>query len=183
MKTIYYTAATLDGYIADENHSLDWLFQFGTEDPTYEEFIKDIGAIAMGSSTYEWVLKNDTFADPANPKPWVYSQPTWIFTSRTLPTVPNADIRFVKGDVRPVYDEIRQAANGKNLWLVGGGELVGQFHDHGLLDEMIITMTPVMLTKGAPLFTRRISKPPMEIVSVRHIPKDFVQLHLKVAKK
>src|SRR5687768_8342070 len=83
MKTQYYTAVSLDGYIADENHSLDWLFQFGGEDPTYNTFIKDVGAIAMGSSTYEWVLRNDLLADPDNPKPWPYSQPSWIFTSRT----------------------------------------------------------------------------------------------------
>ena len=81
------------------DHSLDWLFQFGSEDPSYKDFIKDIGAVVMGSSTYEWILKHDTFADPEKPKPWMYKQPAWVFTSRTLKTIPKADIRFVKGDV------------------------------------------------------------------------------------
>lgn len=182
MKTIYFTSASLDGYIADENDSLDWLMQFGNEDPTYNEFIKDVGAIAMGSSTYEWVLNHDTFADPQNPRPWPYDLPCWIFTSRSLRTVPDADVRFVKGDVQPVYDQMRAAAKGKNIWIVGGGELAGQFHDRGLLDEMILTLTPVMLGKGAPLFPRRITKPPLKVAAVTPLAGGFVQLKLEIAK-
>lgn len=180
MKAIYYTASSLDGYIADPNHSLDWLFQFGGEDPSYHEFIKGIGAVVMGSSTYEWILKHDTFADPEKPKPWMYKQPTWIFTSRSLTTIPNADIRFVKGDVRPVYEQMRESAAGKNLWVVGGGHLAAQFHEHGLLDEMIITMAPVILAAGAPLFTSSIIKPPLRVMSVKPYPEGFVQMHLEV---
>lgn len=182
MKTTYFTATSLDGYIAGPNHSLDWLFQFGSEDPSYHEFIKDIGAIVMGSSTYEWILKHDTFADPQNPKPWMYQQPSWVFTSRSLKAVPDADIRFVKGDVRPVYAQMRDAAAGKDLWIVGGGHLAAQFHEHGLLDEMIITMAPVFLTAGAPLFTTSIIKPPLRVISVKPYSEGFVQIHLQVQK-
>jgi len=180
MKTVYFTASSLDGYIAGPGHSLDWLFQFGAEDPSYEEFIKDIGAIVMGSSTYEWVLRNDTFADPDKPKPWPYTQPSWVFTSRTLQTVPNADIRFVKGDVRPVFEEMREAASGKNIWVVGGGNLAAQFHEQGLLNEMIVAMTPVMLPEGYPLFTASIVKPPLRLLDVKRIGDSFIQVHLQV---
>lgn len=182
MKTLYYTATSIDGYIAGPNHSLDWLFQFGSEDPSYHEFIKDIGAVVMGSSTYEWILKHDTFADPEKPKPWPYKQPTWIFTTRSLKPVPGADIRFVKGDVRPVYQQMSQAANGKNIWVVGGGHLAAQFHEHGLLDELIITIVPVILTAGAPLFTASIIKPPLRVLSVKPYPEGLVQMHLQVQK-
>lgn len=182
MKTLYYTATSLDGYIADPNHSLDWLFQFGGEDPSYRDFIANVGAIVMGSSTYEWILKHDTFADPEKPKPWTYKQPTWIFTSRSLKTIPEADIRFVKGDVRAVYQEMREAAAGKNIWVVGGGHLAAQFHEHGLLDEMIITIAPVILAAGAPLFTASIVKPPLRVLSVKPYPEGFVQIHLQVQK-
>lgn len=66
MKIQYYTAVSLDGYIADEHHSLDWLFQFGdVEETSYPEFIRDVGAVVMGSSTYEWLLRNHIYADPA----------------------------------------------------------------------------------------------------------------------
>ena len=182
MKTIYFTASSLDGYIADPDHSLEWLFQFGGEDPTYQTFIKDVGAIVMGSSTYEWVLKHDTFLDAENPKPWPYEQPTWVFTSRSLKTVTGTDIRFVQGDVRPVYQQMREAAAGKNIWIVGGGHLAAQFHEHGLLDELIITYTPVLLGAGAPLFTASITKPPLRVVSVNQYAESFVQMRLEVVK-
>lgn len=183
MKTQYFTASSLDGYIAGPNHSLEWLFQFGAEDPSYYTFIKDVGAVVMGSSTYEWILKHDTFADPAKPKPWSYKQPTWIFTSRSLRIIPGADIRFVKGDVRPVYQQMREAAAGKNIWVVGGGHLAAQFHEQGLLDELIITFAPVMLGGGAPLFTSSIIKPPLRMVSVKPYKEGLVQMHLEVEKR
>ena len=182
MKTQYFTATSLDGYIAGPNHSLDWLFQFGNEDPSYNDFIKDVGAIVMGSSTYEWILKHDTFADRDKPKPWLYNQPAWVFTSRSLQTVPNADIRFVKGNVLPVYQEIVKNIGEKNLWIVGGGNLAAQFHEHGLLDEMIVTIAPVILTDGYPLFTSTIIKPPLRVVSVKPYSDGLVQLRLEVQK-
>lgn len=182
MKTQYFTATSLDGYIAGPNHSLDWLFQFGGEDPSYPQFIKDVGAIVMGSSTYEWILKHDTFADAEKPKPWMYEQPAWVFTSRSLKTIPNADIRFVKGDVRPVFKQMQEVAAGKNIWVVGGGHLAAQFHEHGLLDEMIITIAPVILADGFPLFTTSIIKPPLKVLSVKPYPEGFVQMHLQVQK-
>ncbi len=182
MKTQYFTATSLDGYIAGPNNSLDWLMQFGSEDPSYGEFIQHVGAIAMGSSTYEWVLEHDTFLDPEKPKPWPYQQPTWIFTSRTLKTVPGADIRFVKGDVRPVFKQMSEAAGGKNLWIVGGGHLAAQFHEYGLLDEMILTITPVILAAGSPLFTTSIIKPPLQVISVKQFGEAFVQIHLQIKK-
>ena len=126
-------------------------------------------------------IKN-AFADPEKPKPWSYQQPTWIFTSRSLKTIPGADIRFVKGDVRPVYEQMREAAGGKNIWIVGGGHLAAQFHERGLLDEMIITIAPVILAAGAPLFTASIVKPPLRVVSVKPYPEGFVQMHLQVQK-
>ncbi|MEX2582666.1 MAG: dihydrofolate reductase family protein, partial [Gemmatimonadota bacterium] len=142
MKTQYYTATSLDGFIADSRNSLDWLFQFGdTPAGDYPSFIRDIGAIAMGSTTYEWVLDELGRTDP--PEPWPYSLPTWVFTSRRLPTPAGVDIRFVSGEVGPVHEEMVATAGGKNVWLAGGGELVGQFHDRGLLDELILTIASV----------------------------------------
>jgi len=181
MKTQYYTATTLDGFIAGPHNSLDWLFQFGGEPGgDYPRFIEQVGALAMGSSTYEWILNHEKLLDPAKPKPWVYSQPTWIFTTRALPSVPGADIRFVQGDVRPVHAEMVRVAGGRNVWLVGGGELVGQFHDHGLLDEIIATIAAVTLGAGAPLLPRRISHPPLKLVGVDSWAQAFVQLRYEV---
>lgn len=184
MKTQYYTASSLDGFIADRNNSLDWLFQFGGEGPSdYDEFIGDVGAIAMGSTTYEWILNHHIKPDSDRPKPWDYTQPCWIFTTRSLPTVPGADIRFVKGDIRPVHEQMVNAAGGKNVWLVGGGELVGQFHDHGLLDELIVMVAAVTLGGGAPLLPRAITTPPLKLVSVRAYGDAFVRLQYAVSRE
>lgn len=185
MKTIYYTAATLDGFIADRDHSLEWLFQFhGDPDPLdgYPAFIREIGAIAMGSSTYEWMLRNHVHRDPNDPQPWPYEQPVWVFSSRPLPTVPGADVRFVRGDVRPVHDEMAAAAPGKNIWLTGGGDLVGQFHDAGLLDEIIVTIASVTLGSGAPLLPRAIVTPPLRLLSATTYGEAFVQLRYVVSR-
>src|SRR5215217_3967395 len=100
MKTQYYTASSLDGFIADPRNSLDWLLQFGSPDATsYPTFIQEVGALAMGSTTYEWILSHHVRPGSDRPQPWTYEQPTGVFTSRSLPAFEGADIRFVKGDV------------------------------------------------------------------------------------
>lgn len=180
-KTQYYTAVSLDGYIADEHHSLDWLFQFEEDDEgTFPAFIREVGAVVMGSTTYEWVLDHHVFADPDDPEPWPHEQPTWVFTSRSLRAVQDADVRFVRGAVAPVHAEMRAAAGGRNIWIVGGGDLAGQFHHAGLLDEIILTIAPVMLAGGAPVFTRRIDSPPLRMVDVRPQAGGLTTMHLEV---
>ena len=184
MTTQYYTASSLDGFIAAPGNSLDWLFQFGSPDDTsYPAFIREVGAIAMGSTTYEWILDHQIRPDADHPQPWAYVQPTWVFTSRSLPAVPGADIRFVKGDVRPVHREMVAAAGGKNVWIVGGGELAGQFHDHGLLDELIVQVASVTLGGGAPLLPRAITTPPLRLVSVTAYRDAFAELRYEVPRQ
>jgi dihydrofolate reductase len=155
--TQYYTATTLDGFIADPEQSLEWLFTRDQDREgllNYGEFIGGVGALAMGSSTYEWIFDHE-FAgkDPADWK-WPYDLPCWVFTSRELRVVPEAQIHFVSGDVAPVHAEMVAAAGGRNVWIVGGGDLVGQFADAGLLDEVIVYIAPVTLGAGAPLLAR-----------------------------
>jgi dihydrofolate reductase len=182
MKTIYYTATSLDGFIADAHNSLDWLFKLeGDGNQDFPDFIRDVGAAAMGSTTYEWVLNYEKLLERGG-EGWPYREPTWVFTTRKLPAVPGADIRFVQGDVRPVHAEMVSAAKGKNIWLMGGGELVGQFHDHGLLDELIVTIGSVTLGGGAPLLPRAITTPPLVLESVRPMPPGFAQLRYRVER-
>jgi dihydrofolate reductase len=157
--TQYYTATTLDGFIADPDNSLEWLFTRKREEDgpfDYDKFIAEVGALAMGSTTYEWILDHE-FAgkDPADWK-WPYDLPCWVFTHRELTAVPNAQIELVSGDVAPVHEEMARAAGDRNVWIVGGGDLVGQFADVGLLDEVIVMIAPVTLGAGAALLPRRI---------------------------
>jgi dihydrofolate reductase len=180
MKTQYYTASSLDGFIADPQHSLEWLFQFGSVDDTsYPAFIRDVGALAMGSRTYEWIVSHPELAGS---RPWPYEQPAWVFTSRALSPVPGADIRFVRGDVRPVHRDMAAAAGEANVWIVGGGELAGQFHDRGLLDEVIVQVVPVTLGAGTPLLPRRITTPPLRLQSVATYAEAFAELRYQVQR-
>jgi dihydrofolate reductase len=157
--TQYYTATTLDGFIADPDNSLDWLFTRKREEDgplNYGEFIARVGAIAMGSTTYQWILDHAFAGKPPSEWKWPYDQPCWVFTHRQLPVVPNAEIEFTRADIASVHEEMVAAAQGRNVWIVGGGDLVGQFADVGLLDEVIVQIAPVTLGGGAPLLPRRL---------------------------
>jgi dihydrofolate reductase len=182
MKTQYYTACSLDGFIATEDHSLDWLHGLGdVEDSSYPEFIQQVGLVAMGSSTYEWVIRHLAAAEGAAPEPWPYEQPTWVFTTRDLPRAAD-NVHFVRGDVRVVHDRMRRACGGRNIWLAGGGDLVGQFHDAGLLDEIIVQIGAAVLGSGRPLLPRRIAFPPLALTSVRTMGTGFVELRYDVPR-
>lgn len=181
MRTQYYTASSLDGFIATADDSLEWLFPLGdVNDTSYPQFIEGVGALAMGSATYDWVLRHLVKLGSTTPGEWPYKQPAWVFSSRELRGVPGADIRFVKGDVRPVHDQMRAAANGMNLWLLGGGELVGQFYDAGLLDELIVQVGSVTLGSGKPLLPRQITSPSLRLVSVQQFGEGFAELRYEV---
>lgn len=186
MKTQYYTATSIDGFLADENNSLDWLFQFGPIEQIdgikdqYPRFIEQVGAAARGSTTYEWILKHENLYEDV--QKWPYKFPVWVFSSRDLPIVEGADIRVVQGNVAPFHTEMVNVADGKNIWLVGGGDLVGQFHDHSLLDEIILSVAPVMLGSGAPLLPPNITTPPMKLVKVQKQGDVFATLTYKVQK-
>lgn len=183
MKTQYFTATSLDGFIATEDDSLEWLFPLGDlSESSYPEFIAEVGALAMGSATYEWMLRNAQKVAAETGSSWPYAQPTWIFSRRTLPRIEGADIRFAEGDVRQVHAEMRAAAGGKNLWIVGGGDLAGQFYDAGLLDEIIVQIGSATLGKGKPLFPRRALSPVLRLRSVRQIGMGMAELRYEVFK-
>lgn len=158
-KTQYFTASSIDGFIADESNSLGWLTEVQRSDVDhFAAFFANVGAFAMGAISYEWMATNIGVVD--NPDRWnaMYGDvPCWVFTHRDLPPVPEVPIRFVSGPVAPVHKVMQNAANDKNIWLVGGGELVGTFADHHLLDEIIIGLAPVFLGAGAPLLPRRVT--------------------------
>lgn len=183
MKTQYFTATSLDGFIATEDDSLDWLFPLGNvNDTSYPKFIAEVGALAMGSSTYEWMLRHADTVSAETGSAWPYAQPTWIFSSRKLRAIEGADLRFVKGDVRPVHAEMKKAAGSKNIWIVGGGDLAGQFLDAGLLDEVLVQVCSVTLGKGKPLLPRRYTNPPLKLRSVRQVGPGFAELNYEVPK-
>ncbi|OGU37973.1 MAG: deaminase [Hydrogenophilales bacterium RIFOXYA1_FULL_63_33] len=183
MRTQYYAATSLDGFIATENDSLDWLFPLGDlNSSSYPAFIADVGVLAMGSATYEWMVRNAEKLASETGSVWPYTQPAWIFSSRRLPIIEGANIRFVNGDVRDVYTEMQAAAGTKNIWIVGGGDLAGQFYDAGLLDELIIQVGSVTLGKGKPLFPRRLLSPVLRLMSVHQMSAGMAELRYEIHK-
>ena len=185
-KTQYYAAATLDGYIADSGDGLDWLTKYrGSYDGDdaqpikgdYDRFYDGVGAMIMGSVTYEWVLEHlDT---------WPYSgKPVWVLSSREQAQPPgdDVDVRVVDSEVPRIYDEMMAAAGDRNLWVVGGGNVASQFADAGLLHELIVTVVPVVLGTGKPLFNDRLPGGPMQLVGSRPFDSGMVELRYEIGR-
>lgn len=175
-RTVYYVAQSLDGYIATADHGLDWLLAFdGAEGikEHYEAFVAGVGAIVMGASTYDFLLRQEG-------SPWPYTQPTWVLANRTRPIPPGADVRFAKGPVNAPLEAAREAAAGKNVWLVGGGDLAAQAARAGLLDELHLGIAPVVLGGGIPLLPARLEAP-LTLLGTTTFGRGFVELRYAVS--
>jgi dihydrofolate reductase len=172
-KTIYFAAATLDGYIADADDGIDWLTGFepnydgpADSEGTVDEFIEATGALVMGSSTYEFILGHD----------WPYGdRPSWVLTSRELPVAEGADIRFHNGPVADIHPEMVEAAGELDLWVVGGGPVASELVSAGLLDELLLTVVPVILGEGKPLFSAPIDRA-MRLLGTRIFDSGMIEL-------
>ncbi|MFI5085526.1 MAG: dihydrofolate reductase family protein [Actinomycetales bacterium] len=171
--TRYFVAASIDGFIADPDGNLDWLLQFDGMDgaaESYEEFLAGIGALVMGADTYRFLLAQKL-------PQWPYAGlPTWVFTTSDLPLIDGADIRFASGAVAPVHTQAREAARGKNIWMVGGGALAAQFLAAGLLDELILTVIPVVLGSGRQLLPVSGPTPALELMARKDLGRGAVEL-------
>jgi dihydrofolate reductase len=142
--TRYYVAASADGFIADRDDGLEWLLSFGFEEfqAHYDAFFADVGALVMGAGTYDFMLDQE----------WPYVElPVWVVTHRERPGREGADVRFVQGPVTDLHPRIVESARGRDVWLVGGGNLAAQFADAGLLDQLLVTYMPVVLGAGRPV--------------------------------
>ena len=144
-KVILYIAASLDGFIARSDGDISWLdrYQSGTEDYGYADFYKKIGACIMGSKTYERALTLKGGIDN--------KMPTYVVTSRQLPVPPGADITFYSGDLPQLLEMIRKKTR-KDIWLVGGGQLARSFFKERLIDDIILSVIPLIMGEGISLF-------------------------------
>ncbi len=163
MSVIYCTATSLDGFIADDDSSLSWLFRTpgraddpeGGDEPAtldFDALIGRVGAVVMGANTVEW-LRNQ-FRLEGKPFAWPYDQPSWVLTHRDM-GLPDGPRRFA-GDVQELHPKLLEEAGERDIWVVGGGDVAGQFADAGLLDRVWVHLTPVTLGAGAPLLPRRL---------------------------
>jgi dihydrofolate reductase len=170
-RTLYYTAASIDGFIAGPGNWMDWLFQVGPGTDTesrFQAFFSGVGAMVMGATTYEWSVQHGGLGEPGSWQRYYGDTPCWVLTHRQLPEVPGAKIVFTDADVREVHAQLAEAAGHRNIWLVGGGELAGQFADYGLLDEIQLGIAPVLLGGGTPLLPRRLLAADLTLAKVEH---------------
>ncbi len=180
-RIVFDTATSLNGWIADEDNSLAWLFAVeGGDHPDDGLFPAGAAVMVEGSTTYEWVLaESDILGHPERWREFHGDRPTFVFTTRELPVPEGADIRLVSGPVADVLPEIRAAAGDGDIWVVGGGDLAGQFLDAGALDEIALSVAPVALTGGAPLFPRRVESDRLRLVSASAVGQ-FARLVYRV---
>jgi dihydrofolate reductase len=188
-KTQYYCAASLDGFIAEADDSLAWLLNYeGSfegdavepgprgEGGGYERFYEGVGALISGATTYEFVLHH-----LAEDSEWPYKgKPYWVLSSRDLPVPKGEDVRIVNAKVADLYDQMITAAGERNLWIVGGGNVASQFADEGLLDEVLVTVVPVVLGAGKPLFDHRLPGGPMQLMGTRAFDTGMVELRYEI---
>ncbi len=169
----YFVAASIDGFIATAKDDLTWLLEFdgfegGKE--SYETFMGGVGCIVMGGETYAWLMEHE----PGN---WPYpSTPCYVFTRHEHTAPPGSDITFVRGPVQEFIDDFKVDAGQKNVWVVGGGNLAAQFADAGWLDEIILSVIPVVLGEGKRLLPLEGPTPPLELTASRTLGRGIVEL-------
>lgn len=186
--TVYYCAASLDGYIAESDDTIEWLTGYdGTVDAPeglergplapggpYERFYEGVGAMISGSVTYEFILGHTPSGTD-----WPYrGKPYWVLSARDLPVPDDAadDVRVLSASVRDLIDDMRSAADGRDIWIIGGGNVASQFADEGLLDEVHVTVVPVVLGSGKPLFHRRLQDGPLKLLGTNVFANGMVEL-------
>lgn len=173
----YYVAASLDGFIATEDHDLSWLLQFGmTEfEESYTAFIADVGAMIMGATTYEWIRHEQ-------PDEWPYREhPVFVVSHRQFDAPEGADVRFVSGDIGEIADAAIDSATGRDVWAIGGGSIAGQLLESARLDELHVTLMPVLLGSGIPLVSTAEAFSSLELTHQTVFPSGAVELVYEVA--
>lgn len=170
-RIIYETATSVDGYIADKNNSLDWLFAVPGGDTPDPELAPPQAAVqVMGSTTYEWVLHQLGAAD--KPEEWTKAfgqTPIYVFTTRNLTAPKGSTVHFLNSSVADALPTLTEAAGDGHIWVVGGGDLAGQFIDAQALDELVFTVAPVTLGAGAPLLPRRVESDQLTLTSAKQV--------------
>ncbi len=168
---VLFIASSLDGYIATKDDSLEWLFKVeGEGDNGFSEFYETVDTVIMGKKTYDWLINQKLEEFPYKNKA------CYVFTRSS--TEDNEDAKFVNEDVVQFTNTLK-AQEGKNIWIVGGGELLHSFIKEKLVDEMIITVAPQIIGEGIPLFKAGNYQIELKLRGTRTF-NQFVELHYTV---
>ena len=162
-RLILYIATSLDGYIARTSGEVDWLFT--DQDYGYTEFFAGVDTVLMGRKTYEQL---PNFGE------YPYKGTSGFVFSRT-PRDPDANVTFICGDMAAFVSELKRRL-GKNIWLVGGGEIVAECVRHDLIDEFLVFIHPIILGVGIPLFAPGPPERPLQCIGVERFGSGLVQV-------
>ena len=172
-KLVLFISTSLDGYIATKDESLDWLFKVeGEGDNGYSEFYETVDTILFGKRTYDWVMKQGIEELPYKNKK------CYVFTRSPLDD--KEDVKFINEDAVHFTNKLKNQ-EGRNIWVVGGGELLHSFIKNKLVDEFIIKVAPILLGTGIPLFREGDYSLNLSLKDVRNF-NQFVELHYEVKK-
>ena len=167
-KVLVYIASSLDGYIARENGEIDWLPE--TTESGYDAFYNLIDTVITGKTTYDQVL---TFGE------YPYKDKKSFVFTRSSTQNKDENTEFVSDVEKFVKDGFPGA--GENIWLVGGTQIIASFLNQGAVDEIIISVIPILLGKGIPLFKNIENETKLELVkTVKY--EQLVDLHYNVLK-
>lgn len=170
-----YIAASIDGYIAESDGDLDWLMKYPVNAETnygYDDFFKSIDTVIMGGRTYRDILNMDFT--------WPYKdKKTYVLTRN--PQKSKDDIHFISDNIIEFVSELRNEGR-KDIWLVGGGEIISLFLSHELIDEMIITTIPVILGDGIALFPKISKTSKWETIDFQKYSNDVTQIHYAIKR-
>lgn len=170
-KLIFYGAVSVDGYIARENDSLDWLIGTeGEEDVAYSDFYGTVDTILMGRKTYDQILVQ-------SPDEFPYQGKQCYVFSRSL-TGSNEFVDFINDDITEFTKSLKDQ-EGKRIWIVGGGEVLYSLLQAKLVDEFIIQIAPSIIGRGFPLFKPGDQENKLKLVDVRRY-KQFAELHYEL---
>lgn len=145
-KTVLFIAMSLDGYIADSCGDVSWLHGQGTEEAldTYATFVKDVDTVLMGWNTYHQIVTE------LSPEEWVYGDlMSYVFTHNKCDSM--EQIRFTDAEPADMVRTLKQQ-RGKDIWICGGANLIGQLMGENLIDRYYISVIPVLLGSGIRLF-------------------------------
>jgi dihydrofolate reductase len=169
-KVVLFIATSLDGYIASSDGTVDWLFH--DADYGYTEFMASLDAVVMGRKTWEQAKSFEAV-------PFAGKQ-VYVF-SRTLPPSTDERIHHVDGEVGAVVAAMRQNLQ-RELWLVGGGELIRQFISHRLIDEFRLFVHPIILGEGVPLFLHHSERTNLTFEGSQSFPSGLIELRYRLTQ-
>ncbi|MGP9528417.1 MULTISPECIES: dihydrofolate reductase family protein [Micrococcaceae] len=168
----YYVGASVDGFIADGSADAHWFTTFAKQPGVkkhFDQFFETIGAVVIGGKTYEGIAKEVADGNMS----WMFAHlPVWVLTHHELPTLPDTDLTFIRGEIGFWSQDIARSAGAGDVWVAGGADLAGGFVQANVLDELLLVTVPVVFGEGTSIFGRSV-RAQLSAMSVEDLGNDI----------